>query len=128
MVIHEYYDWSTHQIEPKKPGLNKAIAAALKSFKESDGEIDIGRQLPGVLTEMGMKITNLRLMPKLATPEDVTWQWPKTFYRSYYPRLVDMGYLTSEDVSEALKDLNELENTPGATICCPIMIEVIAEK
>ncbi len=128
MVIHEYYDWSTHQIEPKKPGLNKAIAAALKSFKDSDGEIDIGRKLPGLLTEMGMKVTNLRLMSKLATPGDVTWQWPKTFYHSYYPRLVDMGYLSSEDVSEALKDLSELEHTPGATICCPMMIEVIVEK
>ena len=128
MVIQEYYDWSTHQIEPIKPGLNKAIAAALKSFKDSEGEIDIGRKLPGILTEIGMKITNLRLMPKLATPGDVTWQWPKTFYHSYYPRLVEMGYLSSEDVSEALKDLNELENTAGATICCPIMIEVISEK
>lgn len=128
MVIQEYYDWSTHQIEPNKPGLSTAIKAALKSFKASDGEIDIGRQLPGVLTEMGMKITNLRLMPKLATPDNLTWQWPKTFYHSYFPRLVDMGFLTSEEVTAALNDLEELENTAGATICCPIMVEVIAEK
>jgi len=128
MVIHEYYDWSTHQIEPNKAGLTKAITAALKSFKESDGEIDIGRQLPQTLTNMGMKINNLRLMSKLATPDNITWQWPKTFYKSYFPRLVDRGYLTNDDVSVALKDLMDLENTVGATICCPIMIEVIAEK
>lgn len=128
MVIQEYYDWSTHQIEPNKAGLSKAIQAALKSFKASDGEIDIGRQLPRALSDLGMKVTNLRLMPKLATPDNLTWQWPKTFYYSYFPRLVDMGFLTAEDISEALKDLEELENTVGATIFCPIMIEVIAEK
>lgn len=128
MVIHEYYDWSTHQIEPHKPGLSKAIQAALKSFKDSEGEIDIGRQLPGALSEMGMKVTHLRLMAKLATPDNLTWQWPKTFYKSYFPRLADRNYLTSQEVSEALRDLDELERTKGATICCPIMVEVIAEK
>ena len=128
MVIHEYYDWSTHQTAPSLPSLNKAIAAALKSFKASDAEIDIGRELPQLLTSMGMKVTNLRLMSKLATPDNLIWQWPKTFYHSYYPRLVDEGYLTNDDLSAALNDLKVLEQTPGATICCPIMVEVIAEK
>ena len=128
MVIHEYYDWATHQTEPEMPGLKKAIAAALKSFKDSPAEIDIGRELPTTLSKMGMKINNLRLMSKLATPDSVTWQWPKTFYHSYFPRVKDMGLLTEEDVLLALREVAILENTPGATLCCPIMIEVIAEK
>ncbi|MDC8003418.1 methyltransferase domain-containing protein [Aureisphaera galaxeae] len=128
MVIHEYYDWSTHQTEPELPGLKKAITAALKSFKDSPAEIDIGRELPTTLSNMGMKINNLRLMSKLATPDNVTWQWPKTFYYSYFPRIKEMGFLNEEDVQLALQEVNILENTPGATLCCPIMIEVIAEK
>ncbi|MBX2827821.1 MAG: methyltransferase domain-containing protein [Flavobacteriaceae bacterium] len=128
MVIHEYYDWSTHQTEPEMPGLKKAIEAALRSFKDSPAEIDIGRELPTTLSNMGMKINNLRLMSKLATPDNVTWQWPKTFYHSYFPRVKDMGLLTEEDVQLALQEVGMLENTPGATLCCPIMIEVIAEK
>ncbi len=128
MVIHEYYDWSTHQTEPQKSGLNKAIAMALKSFKDSPAEIDIGRELPVTLSQMGMKINNLRLMSKLATPDNVTWQWPKTFYHSYFPRIKDMGLLTEEEVQQALEDMDTLEDTRGATLCCPILIEVIAEK
>jgi len=128
MVIHEYYDWSTHQTEPSFPSLNKAIEAALKSFKASEAEIDIGRELPQLLTAMGMKITSLRLMPKLATPDNLIWQWPKTFYKSYFPRLADAGFLSNEDVTQAWKDLQALEQTAGATICCPIMVEVVAEK
>ena len=34
MVIHEYYDWKTHQTEPNLPSINQAIVQALKSFKE----------------------------------------------------------------------------------------------
>ncbi len=128
MVIHEYYDWSTHQTEPKIPALAIGIAAALKSFKESPGEIDIGRELPKILEDMGMKVIGLRLMPKLATVNSLIWQWPKTFYKSYFPRLEQLGYLSNEEVSEALNDLITLENTIGATFFGPMMIEVIAEK
>ena len=128
MVIHEYYDWSTHQTEPKIPALATAIAAALKSFKESPGEINIGRELPKILEDMGMKVMSLRLMPKLATVNSVILQWPKTFYKSYFPRLEQLGYLSNKEVSEALNDLITLENTIGATFFGPMMIEVIAEK
>jgi len=128
MVIHEYYDWSTHQTEPQLPHLDKAIAAALQSFMDSPGEINIGRRLPKMLTEMGMKITGLRLMSKLATPNNIEWQWPKTFYHSYFPRIAEMGYISNEEVSKALIEHEVLEKLPGATLCCPIMIEVIAEK
>ena len=49
MVLHEYYDWSTHQTEPAPKGLSKGISQCLKSFKEQKGDIDIGRFLPDIL-------------------------------------------------------------------------------
>lgn len=128
MVIHEYYNWSNHQIEPQMPHLSKAIAGALKSFKESEGEIDIGRELPRILTELDMKIVNIRPMQKLATPQDLTWQWPASFYEVYFPKLVEMNYLSDTELKAAFEDLKILENTKGASLCCPMMIEVIAEK
>ncbi|GEQ86176.1 hypothetical protein ULMS_16840 [Patiriisocius marinistellae] len=128
MVIHEYYDWSTHQTEPHKPKLTKAIHAAMQSFKGSGGEINIGRELPRIFQELGMKVTHSRPMQKIATVDNLSWQWPKTFYYSYFPRLIEAGLLTQEEVVEALQEMAELESTPGATLCCPLMIEVIAEK
>ena len=128
MVIHEYYDWSTHQIEPRLPNLTKAISAAYKSLNDSEGELNIGRFLPQIFNELGMNVSGTRVMIKLATPRDFVWQWPKSFYESYFPRLATTGYLKEQDVSEALKDLATLEKTEGSSICCPMMYEVIAEK
>ncbi|MDX1462471.1 MAG: methyltransferase domain-containing protein [Marinirhabdus sp.] len=128
MVIHEYYDWRTHQTEPKFPALDKAITACLQSFKEQAGEIDIGRELPRIFMEMGMTVSGLRLMPKLATPTNLEWQWPKTFYYSYFPRLAKAGLLTQKEVDAAFEAHQQLEKTEGATLFCPMMIEVIAEK
>ncbi len=128
MVIHEYYDWATHQIEPAVPALSKAIAAALKSFKDSESEVDIGRTLPALLEDLGMRVVSIRPMAKMTTPGDMTWSWPKSFYQSYFPRLVDSGYLTKEELEEAMEGLKELEAAKGASLFCPMMVEVIAEK
>lgn len=128
MVIHEYYDWSLLQTEPKMEALSKGIAMALKSFKDSDAEIDIGRQLPRILHQMGMKVTGFRPMAKIATPTNGIWQWPKTFFYNYLPRLVPQKYLTTKEVENALADLEQLEKTEGASICTCLMIEIIAEK
>jgi len=128
MVLHEYYDWSTHQTEPKLVGLEKAIKAALRSFKEQEGEIDVGRHLPKMCTNLGMKVSSTRLMTKLAQPGTLNWEWPKTFYHSYFPRLQEAGYLTSEEVIQAINDMDLLESNPNSSLFCPMMIEVIAEK
>lgn len=128
MVIQEYYDWSLLQTEPKKEMLSKAIEIALKSFKDSDNEVDIGRHLPAILSEIGMKVISYRPMAKIATPENGIWQWPKTFFQSYLPRLAAQNHLTPEEVKQALFELEELEKIKGATICTCLMVEIIAEK
>ena len=128
MVLQEYYDWSLLQTEPRKKGLAKGIAMALKSFKDSENEVDIGRHLPTLLPELGMKVIGFRPMSKIATVENGIWQWPKTFFQSYFPRLADQNYLTTEEVNQALSDLEDLEKIEGATICTCLMVEVIAEK
>ena len=128
MVIQEYYDWSTLQTEPRKETLAKGITMALKSFKDTENEVDIGRHLPSILPEIGMKLVGFRPMLKIATPENGIWQWPKTFFESYFPRLVPQNYLTSNEVTKALSELKELEKIKGASICTCLMIEVIAEK
>ena len=128
MVIQEYYDWSTLQTEPIKKPLMKGIKMALKSFKDSDNEVDIGRQLPYILPEIGMKVIGFRPMSKIATMDNGIWQWPKTFFESYFPRLVDQNYLTAKEVHLALESLKELEQIKGATICTCLMSEIIAEK
>jgi SAM-dependent methyltransferase len=127
-VAHEYYDWSTFQTEPSFPNLNTAIAAALKSFKPGDSEIDIGRKLPELFYSNGLEVLSIRPMSKLATVDDLTWQWPKTFLSIYLPKLADMGLLTKKQVKAALEELEELEDTPEATILCPHMVEVIGVK
>ena len=67
-------------------------------------------------------------MYKLATPQKLDWQWPRTFFQIYFPKVAEAGYLTHEEVALALEELETLGFNPNATILTPQMVEVIAEK
>jgi len=128
MVIHEYYHWMTHQINPARPTLQKAIAMCYQSFQDAAGNIDIGKELPTILADAGMQISSTRSMSKFANPKEIVWQWPRTFYDVYWPKIKDMGYLTDAELVQARKELYEVESLPDTTLLCPLLVEVIAEK
>ena len=128
IVSQEYYDWSTFQTEPQLPGLSKGIQAALKSWKAMDGNINVGRKLPSIFFDAGLEVIRTRPMTKMISFEDLAWQWPKTFFEIYLPKLIAPGFISEAEVEAALLDFEELEFIEGATLFCPTMIEVIAVK
>ncbi len=128
MVIQEYYDWSTFQTEPHYPMLGKGIEAILQSFFDSPGNINIGKSLPGIFYDLDMEVMSIRPMSKMATPEDLTWQWPETFLNIYLPKVVQYGNISEAEVKQALEEFQELKMDAGATILCPQMVEVVAVK
>lgn len=128
MVIHEYYHWLTHQINPSGPNLKKAVKGCYDSFQDTGGNIDIGKELPSMLSELGMKVVSTRSMSKFATPADLAWQWPRSFYEVYWPKIQEMGYLSMEELAVAFEELEIAEKTPGVTLLCPLLVEIVAEK
>ena len=127
-VAHEYLDWTTHQTEPHYEDLHKAIYAAYDSLQDGGGDLNIGRRLPKIFYDQGLEVISTRPMPKLGGPDDLEWQWPASFYKIYFPKLVDLGYLTKEECDKALNNLHELELQDGALLFGPMMVEVIAVK
>ena len=127
-VAHEYQDWAIFRAEPRKPALAASVRATFESFQKADGDIDIGRRLPGIFQAQGMEVTGQRPMSKLACPGQLTWNWPASFFKSYFPRLVEVGLLDEVTRERAMAEWSELGNTPGASVQCPHMLEVIARK
>ena len=127
-VIQEYFNFSTLHIEPELPGLKIAIDAIQRSYEQMDGNIDIGKKLPALLEEAGLKVVSVRELNKLGTPKDLVWHWPKTFFKIYLPKLVDMGLMSKEQMQTALADFDKVEQMPGAQLMGPSMIEIIAQK
>lgn len=130
-IDHVKQDAKTHlldNIELQNCDFNEIQLTAFQSFIDMEGDINIGRKLPGIFEDLGMKIKSVRPMAKLAYRGDLTWQWPKTFLQIYLSKLVEPGYLTQQEANEAVSELYELERIPGTSILCPQMEEVVAEK
>jgi len=128
LAIHEYYAWDFFRFFPFRPNLEKAVKMAFQSFEDTFATINIGEQLPIQLANLGLQIQSVRPITILATPQDASWEWPRSFLSSYAPRLVSKGYLTNEEGERALAELKELSRLEYATSLCPTVIEVIAEK
>lgn len=127
-IIQEYYDWRTLQVHPEMPGLTKGIKGAFQSFAESDSEINIGRYLPGIFQKAGLEIISQKPLTKIMNPGELDWQWPKTFFNIYFPKVKEYGFLSQQELDDALREMDELELIPEASILGPHMIEVIAVK
>lgn len=128
-VAQEYYDWSTFKVEPHFPALQTGIDAICDTYQNGqEGDIDVGRRLSSYFYDLGLEVISTRPLSKLVTPEQFSWQWPKSFLEIFLPKMVELGHLTQKQVEFALDELYQIEQIEGASILCPHMIEVISIK
>lgn len=128
IVIQEYYAWENFKLSPSRTSLNHAIGQAYQSFVDGPGKINIGAELPQIYEKHGIEHISSRPIVKLVSPSNYGWDWPKTFFKSYFPRLVDKGYL-EEDISlAAINEMQELSEMDSATFLCPTVVEVVGVK
>ena len=67
-------------------------------------------------------------MAKMAQPKDFTWQWPGSFYKVYFPKLVEDGFLGHDLAQKALAEFEVLSNNPNSMLHCPLVAEIIMAK
>ncbi len=128
LVSQEYFDWSTLQLEPIHEDWLVAKRATLRSFKERNSDIDIGRYLPRMFAQQGLSLLSKRPMIKMGQPSDLQWNWPTTFFELYFPRVADMGYMTHVECNKALEWVRHISGNPQSIMLTPTMIEIIAQK
>ncbi len=127
-VSHEYFDWSTLRTYPSFPYLDLCIKGALASFKEGEFDIDIGRGLPQIFEDYHLEVQSIRPMNKTFRPDELGWHWPKSFFKIYFPKLVNMDLISEETCRLGLEEFQVLEESVGAAIQCPAMVEVVGRK
>ncbi len=127
-IAHEYFHWMTHSTVPEYSNLNIAIKAAFDSFESFGGTINVGRQIPEMAVKCGLSVELVRPMAKMAQPKDFTWQWPGSFYKVYFPKLVEDGFLDPDFAQKALAEFEALSSNPNSMLHCPLVAEIIVTK
>lgn len=129
-VIHDYFNWQSMTAAPRSEAIDKLVRAALKSFNEGGGDIDIAARLPEILRKTGFSVQHKDVHLRLAHggKPDGVMAWPLTWWRTYGPKLVQMGHLTQQELKAALDDINVVENSEDKFFVMPPVFEFIAVK
>lgn len=129
-IIHDYFNWKSFSIGPRSAAVEKMVEAAVKSFEDRDGDVDVAAKIPSILKKVGFEIysTDVHLRVARGGGKDGTIAWPLTWWRTYGPKLVQMGYLSKEDCNDALTDMTSVETSDERFFVCPPVFEFIAVR
>ncbi|MFI5372019.1 MAG: methyltransferase domain-containing protein [Candidatus Eisenbacteria bacterium] len=128
MVIHEYVDYRSWRLSPRRPEFEAFVNDVMASWRADGGEPDIGLCLPRWLDELGFEIRSLAPIVDVARPADQVWRWPRAFVQVGVGRLVELGRLDTARADAIRMAFEQVEATPGAFMVTPMVIEIIAVR
>lgn len=127
-TVMDYCNYQAAAFCPNHPSLKHAWKQTYLSFRDSGGNLDICDVLPGILESNGFEVTHLQPILELARPGSAHWNWYRGFRESFYPKLVENGYLTKEEERAHWNALRDVEATPGSFFFTPPMMGIVARK
>jgi SAM-dependent methyltransferase len=127
-VFHEYGDYASWRLMPRRAATDGFVAAVMASWRESGGDPDVGLTLPASLQERGFFVRRVRPLVFAVRPTDFVWQWPATFLRAGAQRLRALGRLSAGDVESLVSEFDEAERDPSSVMMTPLVLEIIAER
>lgn len=134
LIVHDYFNYTAMTMAPRCRSHDRAVAATAASWRERGGDPDIVGRLGRLLAECGMSIDHLHVHQRVArghpdpSRRDPMFAWPDTWWRTYAPKLVEMGKLSRADCDELIADLERIGSSTTDFVMVPPVFEVVAVK
>lgn len=93
LCIHDYFNYSAMTAAPRRDSYARVVELTARSWRDNGGDPDVAARLPGMLHDHGFTLEHLAVHQRIARRGDSMWWWAETWWRSYTPKLVKMGYL-----------------------------------
>lgn len=127
-VLHEYISYHTMRMAPFGDHLDEVIEAIRRGWEAQGAEMNLGLRLPGLLAEAGFAIRHVEPIIRMARPGTLLWQWPRTFFDNFLPRLVAAGHLDPKIASAFRDQWARCSRDPHGLFLSPAVLEIVAEK
>lgn len=128
LAIHDYYHYLNHGFHERSEVFARVVAGAHRSFRDSGGDPDIGDRLPALLRAAGLVVRDIAPVIRIARPGQAVWDWPRTFWRGFAPKLVEKGLIAQSDCDAFLAEWEARSSDPDAFFSTPPMLTLVAEK
>jgi ubiquinone/menaquinone biosynthesis C-methylase UbiE len=127
-VVHDYFNYTSMTLAPRSEAYSRVVQATAASWKARGGDPDIVGRLPEVLADAGLSVEHLAVHQRLARGGETMFQWINVWWRTYTPKLVEMGLVSAADQRQVFADLDRVAASPGEFAVCPPVYEVVAVK
>jgi ubiquinone/menaquinone biosynthesis C-methylase UbiE len=127
-AVQDYIDWAALSLSPKSDAFLRVMPAVGKSWRDRGGDPQVGRRLPALMAECGLRMERIMPLQRIARSTDPLWQWPTSFFANFIPRLVEQGLVSENDWREMERDWETLSRDPNAFFWTPSMVEVVARR
>jgi SAM-dependent methyltransferase len=128
VVFHEYADYGTWRLAPRRPAVEAFVAEVMASWKATGGEPDVALRLPALLQAGGFRLRRVEPILFAVHPADFRWRWPASFLESNLRRLHELGRVDGAWCEEVRGEWATAEADPTTVLLTPLVLEVIAEK
>jgi ubiquinone/menaquinone biosynthesis C-methylase UbiE len=128
IVVQDYFNYASMTLAPRRPIYDAVVAATAESWRSHGGNPDVAGHLPGMMARHGLRLDHLHVHQRIARPGSTLWAWPDSWWKSYVPKLVSMGFLTQSQASEFFAVWAEASNDPSTFAVVPPVFDLIAVK
>jgi SAM-dependent methyltransferase len=128
VVFHEYADYGTWRLAPRRAVVEAFVAEVMASWKAAGGEPDVALALPALLRASGFRLTHVEPILFAVHPADFRWRWPASFLDTNLRRLHELGRVDAAWCEEVRTQWAAAEADPTTILLTPLMLEIIAEK
>lgn len=127
-AVQDYFNYEAMAMAPRRPAFARVIQAVAKSWRDRGGDPDIIARLPAMCRRHGLVVEHMAINQRVARPGAPIWNWPDSFWSSFLPRLVELGYLTPSDRSAFEAAWGEASSDPDTFMFLPPVYDVVAVK
>jgi SAM-dependent methyltransferase len=128
VVFHEYADYGTWRLAPRRSVVEAFVAEVMASWKATGGEPDVALRLPTLLEAAGFRLRHVEPLLFAVHPADFRWRWPASFLDTNLRRLHELGRVDGGWCEEVRSEWATAEADPTTILLTPLVLEIIADK
>lgn len=128
LAIHDYFNYETMTAAPRRDIYTKVVRATAQSWRDRGGDPDVMGRVPRFLADSGFELVHLAAHQRLCRPGDTMWHWTDSWWRTFTPKLVQMGYLTQQDQADMFAAMDDMAASPTDYVVPPPVYEMLAVK